>query len=101
MRDVFATLGILVSIMIGTGIIIFAFGYLVEKIINLYDRFKLDQQEVAVRDMGNRLLNESWWFSEDKKTMEALVSFANTFKTHGRNYRVEQVRENWRSKVNV
>lgn len=52
--------------------------------------WKAEQQGIGQREARDRLLSNSWWFSEDKATFDLLVALARD----GQN--IDQIRDTWR-----
>lgn len=95
--NAFAAFGILVALFLSIGLTGFGIGYLIEQLKDFYSRFKYSHEEIGYRNAGKKILQESYWFSEDKNVQEALKCVGSYMLNNGQNFNIEICRKQWRS----
>lgn len=61
---------------------------------SVFEKYTWKIYSAARGDIVSRFLNDSWWFSEDKKTMRALQLYGKALAEDGRD--ISRIREEWR-----
>lgn len=72
-------------------------GYVAEKLTGLWDRWKWNHEEVMARKIGQRILTESYWFSENLPAMLALQAIGESLRDG--DGRIAESRKLWRDKM--
>ena len=81
--------------------VLLAFGFAVGRLNILRAKERQLAREDAVADVGRSLINDAWWFSEDKRTMDLLTEYGDRFiRTKSTVLSVGQIREKWRNENN-
>lgn len=79
-----------------TGVLL-AFAFAAEKLRLLRAKERQLTRDSAVADVGRSLINDAWWFSEDKRTMDLLTEYGDRFvRTKSTVLSVGQIRQKWR-----
>lgn len=93
----FEIVGALVLAFLAATLLIGTFGWAVDTCKNLYTHLCYKAEELARRDVGRRLMQESHWYHEDEAVMSALEIIGRKL-CQGGYYDVADCRNEWRNR---
>lgn len=94
---VFAWMGVLVAVLLSGTLLVGTFGWAVETCKNFYVHLSYKAEELARRDVGTRLIRESYWYSEDEPVMAALQIIGKNLAQQGY-VNISDCRDEWRNR---
>lgn len=97
MTILFSWIGVGVCVVVSIGFCAGSIGYMVDKFKEAYVNLSYKAAEIARRDIGNRLIQEAWWYSEDEAVMAALEIIGRELSQNG-HCRVSDARDKWRER---
>lgn len=97
--NIFACLGVIVAVGIVVTLIMAVFIGAVDSVKNLYVHICYGAESRGRRDMGARLVQESYWYSEDEAVMAAFEIVGRKIMSHTDGYcNISDCREEWRNR---
>lgn len=96
---IFAWMGVLVAVLLSSTLLAATIGWVACSIKDLYVHLCFNAEARARRDAGSRLIQESYWYSEDEAVMAALEIIGRKMATHTEGYcNISDCREEWRNR---
>ena len=94
----FSIAGAVCCILICASICIAGLSLLLECVEKIRQNWRHEQYDVAARTIGLKLIGDSYWFSEDQKSMLAIKLSGEMLRDHGY-WNASQHRDEWRRKI--
>lgn len=91
----FSVVGAVCAVLISSALVCSSAAWLMEAAESFYQRWQMSHRLVVAKDLGDRIANESYWFSENVAVRLALQSIGENISRYG-NFDVDRVREDWR-----
>jgi hypothetical protein len=95
---VFPIVGAITCLLVSAALLILVFGYAVDAVKNLYVHLCYKAEELERRKMGVRLMQESWWYSEDASVKAALEIIGRKY-SEGGFANISDARSEWRERM--
>jgi hypothetical protein len=100
--EIFKWFGMLAYYVAAGIAILIAFGWIAEGVNRLWDRVLEGQRSYERVRLGNQLISDSWWFSENGEVSGAVRLIGEAMvRNNGDGYDVSRVREQWRTQVSA
>jgi hypothetical protein len=93
---VFEWIGIIVISVFVVALLLLAFGYACNEVKELYFAHARKMQLEGMKEVGLRMHDIAWWFSEDPPTMKLLQVIGQEVARSGAFNSVWNLREDWR-----
>lgn len=94
---IFAWIGAILVLLFAVWIVVMSVGWAVCQFRQLYVQLGYKADALARRDVGNRLMMEAYWYSEDEAVMSAIDIIGRKL-SQGGYYDISQAREEWRGR---
>jgi len=91
----FGIIGALTLLSIANGLAAIGIGYAVERFEDRSNRRNRECRAQAIREFGDRLEQDAWWFSEDVPTMNLIAVIARHLSRSG-GFPLDDVHAKWR-----
>lgn len=78
------------------GIALVPLAIIADKLQTIYDRWLWNEQTRGAHAAGKLMVNQAYWFSEDKSAKNALIAAGESFRDCGAMPDTQKVRERWR-----
>lgn len=98
METLIKIVGSLGLLLLGIAAVIGTFAFLVDKLKELYQNIVYNLELNARKELGTQIVRESYWYSEDEKTMIALKLLGENLTEHGRLTDMGNIRNAWRNR---
>lgn len=97
MTVVFAWAGVVCVLLILCGFVSLCAAYATDKLTRLYNRLISNAVDLTRREVGTRLIQESYWYNEDEAVMSAIAIIGRKLSQNGY-YNVDDARKEWRER---
>lgn len=91
----FAWFGAVLAVLIALAVLAVSIGLAADTLQNLWDRWQHRHEELVIRRIGTRLVQECYWLSENDAAMHALEAAGAAMRASGA-WNIDAVRERWR-----
>lgn len=94
---VFAWMGAICTVLMLLCVMLLVVGVVIDAWTRAYQNLCYKTEELTRRQVGTRLLHESWWYSEDEAVMSAIEIIGRKLSQDGYND-ISSTREEWRNR---